>query len=99
MQLAAMKTREKPAASGITVRLPSPVRQRVAKEHRSLAAYIERLVERDLRERDEAERPVRIHVAAGLPNPPAGDVTREANETAERHARRTAALNTLFGAR
>lgn len=103
MQIAGMKTQEKPTAPGITVRLPSPIRERVLKlaraEHRSAAAYIEHLVERDLRERDEAERLVRVHLAAGLPDVPVGEVTRETGETKERHARRAAALNTLFGSR
>ncbi|HET7879983.1 MAG TPA: Arc family DNA-binding protein [Acetobacteraceae bacterium] len=94
---------EKSATPGITVRLPSPVRERVLKlarsEHRSAAAYIEHLVERDLRERDEADRLVRVHTAAGLPYTPSGEVTREVGETRQRHACRTAALDTLFGVR
>jgi hypothetical protein len=69
MQIGGMRIREKSTVPGITVRLPSPIRERVLKlawfEHRSAAAYIEHLVERDLRERDEAERLVRVHVATG----------------------------------
>jgi hypothetical protein len=75
------------------------VLQLARSEHRSAAAYIEHLVERDLRERDEAERIIRVHVAAGLPDVPAGEVARETGETKERHARRATALSTLFGAR
>jgi len=98
-----MKPHEKPAASGVTVRLAARTRDRVRKlarsEYRSVAAYIEHLVERDLRERDEAERLVRVHVAAGLPVVPAGDVARETGETKGRHARRAAVLNALLGTR
>ena len=98
-----MRTEAKSTTAGITVRLPPDVRARVSElarsEHRSAAAYIEHLVERDLRERDEAERLVRVHVAAGLPDVPAGEVAPEPRETKQRHARRTAALNALFGSR
>lgn len=98
-----MKTQEKSAAPGITVRLPSPVRERVLKlarsEHRSAAAYIEHLVDRDLRERDEAERVVRVYVAAGVPDRPTSEYVRESGETKERHVRRAAMLNKLLGAR
>jgi hypothetical protein len=103
MHIHGMKTHEKSAVSGVTVRLPPRVRDRVRKvarsEHRSVAAYIEHLVERDLRERDEAERLVRVHIAAGLPDVPAGKVAREAGERKGRHARRAAVLNTLLGTR
>jgi hypothetical protein len=103
MQIPSMKPQEKSTTPGITVRLPPPIRERMLKlarsEHRSAAAYIEHLVERDLRERDEAERIVRVHIAVDLPDVPMGEVTRETGETNERHARRAAALNTLFGTR
>jgi hypothetical protein len=103
MHIAGMKTQEKPKAPGITVRLPPPVRERVLKlaraEHRSAAAYIEYLVDRDLRERDEAERIVRVHIAPGLPDAPVGEVAREAGETKARHARRAAVLKALIGGR
>jgi DeoR/GlpR family transcriptional regulator of sugar metabolism len=56
-------------------------------------------VERDLRERDEAERLVRVHTAAGLPDVPVDEVIREAGETTARHKRRAAVLNALFGTR
>lgn len=92
---------ERPTASGITVRLPPSVRERVIalarSEHRSAAAYIEHLVERDLQERDEAERVVRVHVAAGLPPAPVGQVAREDGESTKRHQRRAGILNALFG--
>ena len=98
-----MKIRERSVGPAVTVRLPRPVGERVRKlaksEHRSMAAYIEHLVERDLRERDEAERVVRVHVAANLPDVPSGKIPREGGETKGRHARRSAALNKLFGAR
>ncbi len=97
-----MKSQPRSAGPAISVRLPPPVRDRVIRlaqaEHRSAAAYIEQLVERDLRERDEAERIIRVHVADGLPDSPAGDVTQEKGESAARHASRSATLNRLFGA-
>ena len=103
MQISTMKIQERAAGPAVTVRLPRPVRERVRKlarsEHRSMAAYIEHLVERDLRERDEAERVVRVHIAASLPDIPAGKVAREGGETRGRHARRSAVLDKLFGAR
>lgn len=67
-------------------------------EHRSAAAYIKELVERDLRQREEADRVVRIYVAPGVP-PATGEVVREEDETAEQHAHRTEVLNALFGVR
>jgi len=91
---------EKSPASGITVRLPAPLRDRVMvvarSQHRSAAAYIERLIERDLHERDEADRVVQVHVAAGLQDKPAGQVAPEAAETPQRHARRARVLDALF---
>lgn len=102
MQSSRMTTQQKSSASGITLRLPVALRQRVDKvartEHRSAAAYLESLVERDLRERDEAERVVRIHVTIGLPDSPTGHVTRGADEDDEQYARRATVLDTLFGA-
>lgn len=93
---------KKAAVSGITVRFATGVRKRVDQvarlEHRSAAAYIEALVERDLREREEAERVVRIHTAPDVP-PPTGEVIREEGETPEQHAYRTQVLNALFGVR
>jgi hypothetical protein len=96
-----MKTQTRTSAPGITVRLPAPIREHVIRlarsEHRSAAAYIEQLVERDLREREEAERLVRVHVATGLPDVPDGQVTIEDGETTKRHGRRSVVLDTLFG--
>jgi predicted transcriptional regulator len=98
-----MKTPAKSTTPGITVRFPAPIRDRVIRlaqvEHRSAAAYIEQLVERDLRAREEADRVVHIHVAAGLTEVPSGQVTREEGETTERFGRREAVLNALFGGR
>jgi predicted DNA-binding protein len=95
-----MKTQLKSTAAGITVRFPAATRERVTRlaqsEHRSAAAYIEQLVERDLRLRDEAERIVRIYVAADVPEP-TGEVLRGEGETTEDHANRTEILNELFG--
>jgi hypothetical protein len=102
MHLTAMATPPKSAAAGITVRLRPQVRERVVElartEYRSAAAYIGHLVERDLRDRDNAERLVRIHVSASLPDVSMGAVAPEPRETKQRNARRTAVLDTLFGA-
>jgi hypothetical protein len=96
-----MQSQKKSAAPGITVRFPSPIRERVARlaevEHRSAAAYIEQLVERDLRQRDEAERIVHVYVAADAPEW-TGTVVRGEQETVEDHAERTTILRQLFGA-
>ena len=98
-----MKAQAKVSASGITIRFPPALRDHVmtvAKhEHRSTAAYIEQLVERDLREREEAERLVTVYVAPELPSRPTGPVAQEDDETAERFAHREATLDTLFGTR
>ncbi len=85
---------------GITVRFPPSVRDRVSKvaefEHRSAAAYIQHLVEQDLRRRDEDERIVRVYVSADAPEW-SGTVIRGESETAAQHAERTAILNQLLG--
>jgi predicted DNA-binding protein len=97
-----MKTQSKPTTSGITVRFPAPMRERLVKvarnEHRSAAAYIERLVEQDLLQREEAERVVHIHVGPNVPAP-IGQIIREEGESPEAHAERAATLNALFGVR
>ena len=89
--------------AGVTVRLDSEAHDRLrriaAAEHRSVAAYLELLVARDLAAREDAERVVRVHVAPDLPTAPPGPIRREANETEARHARRGATLDTLFGTR
>lgn len=101
MHTLSMQSQKKSAAPGITVRFPAPIRERVARlaevEHRSAAAYIEQLVERDLQRRDEEERIVHIYVAADAPEWN-GTVTRGEDETVEEHAERTSILNQLFGA-
>jgi hypothetical protein len=85
---------------GITVRFPESVRERVKRvaefEHRSTAAYIEQLVEQDLRRREEDERIVRVYVSADAPEW-GGTVLRGEGETEKQHAERTAILNQLFG--
>ena len=85
--------------SGITVRFPDAVRDslmKVAKvEHRSAAAYIEHLVEADLRRRREEERAIRIYVAEDAPEW-TGTVTPGGHETAADHTERTEVLKALF---
>ena len=102
MQVACMKTRAEAAGPGITVRLTQPIRKRLMRlardEHRSAAAYIKELVERDLRQREEAERVVRVYVAPDTP-PATGEVLREEGETPEQHTYRAEVLNALFGLR
>ena len=89
--------------SGITVRLDRRLREQVqriaAAEHRSVAGYVQMLIERDVNAREEAERIVHVFVAPELRDAPMGMVGREAGETDEEYARRAAALDTLFGAR
>ena len=89
--------------SGITVRLDQTLRDRVqriaAAEHRSVAGYVQMLIERDVAAREEAERVVHVFVAPELRDAPMGIVGREDGETDEEYARRAAALDTLFGAR
>jgi hypothetical protein len=86
---------------GLTVRLAAPIQERVRRiaeiEHRSVSAYLEHLIERDLAARDEAERVVRVFVDPDLGGVAQGDVAREDGENEERHARRAAALDRLFG--
>jgi hypothetical protein len=88
--------------SGVTVRLDPETHDRVrdiaASEHRSVAGYLERLVEQDLAARDEQERVVRIHVAPELAGTPLGTIDREPGESDAAHARRSANLKRLFGA-
>ena len=52
--------------TGVTVRLNPEVRDRIqriaAHEHRSIAGYIQMLIERDLHARDEAERVITENV-------------------------------------
>ena len=103
MHIASMGTQQKSSPPGITVRFAPETRQRVdsvaTAEFRSAAAYIEVLVERDLKERDEAERVVRVHVATGLSDVPSGRVTRGVEEDDEGYVLRSSVLDALFGAR
>ena len=88
------------APRGVTVRFRDDVRRSVAAiaqaEHRSTAAYIESLVERDLAERAERERVVTVYAAWDAPDW-SGDVDRGADESAAEHADREAVLRQLFG--
>jgi hypothetical protein len=89
------------ARTGVTVRLASEAHDRLRRiaeaEHRSVAGYLELLVERELTGRDDAERVVHVHVAPELAGLPPGAIHREAGESQTRHARRRVALNKLFG--
>jgi hypothetical protein len=88
---------------GVTVRLSRGVHARVGRisraEHRSVAAYIEALVERDLAARDEAERLVRVFSSPDLAGVPYAPVSRSEGESDERYAERSDALDRLFGHR
>jgi hypothetical protein len=90
-----------PTRTGITVRLDPETRDRVqriaAHEHRSVAGYVQLLIERDLRARDEAERVIHVFTAPELEGVPFGPVEREEGETDERYEARTEALRILFG--
>lgn len=87
--------------TGITVRLPSDVRDRIqhiaAAEHRSIAGYLQLLIERDLRARDEAERIVHVFTAPELQGEAPGTLVREEHETDDRYASRAETLRTLLG--
>src|ERR1700733_10134041 len=89
--------------TGITVRLDPDVRDRVqriaAHEHRSVAAYVQMLIERDLHARDEAERVIHVFVAPELEGVPPGILVREDGETDERYAERAETLRILTGER
>jgi hypothetical protein len=86
---------------GITVRLDPDVRDRIqriaAHEHRSIAGYVQMLIERDLRARDEAERIIYVFTAPELEGVPFAPVEREQGETDERYEARAEALRILFG--
>jgi hypothetical protein len=94
---------EAPPRAGITVRLDPATRDRVQRiaafEHRSISGYVQMLIERDLKARDEAERVIRVFVAPELANEPFGTVGREEGESDEDYAARAAALDQLFNAR
>ena len=86
---------------GITVRLDPDVRDRIqriaAHEHRSIAGYVQMLIERDLRARDEAERTVYVFTAPELEGVPPGILVREDGESDERYAQRAETLRILLG--
>jgi hypothetical protein len=86
---------------GVTLRLQAEAHERIRRiaeaEHRSISAYLEMLVERDLAARAEAERVVRVHVATELAGTDLPGITREAGETDAEYAARSATLRTLFG--
>jgi predicted transcriptional regulator len=89
------------ARTGVTVRLDPEAHarlQQIAKaEHRSVAAVLERLVEREIKARDEAERVIRIHVAPELQGEPFGDLVRDPCESDRSYARRKKTMAILFG--
>jgi hypothetical protein len=86
---------------GITVRLDSDVRDRIqriaAHEHRSIAGYVQMLIERDLHARDEAERVIYVFTAPELKGVPPGTLVREDGESDERYAQRAETLRILLG--
>jgi hypothetical protein len=87
--------------SGITVRLDRATRDRVqqiaASEHRTVAGYLQMLIERDLHARNEAERIIHVFTAPELEGEPPGTLEREPGETDERYARRAETLRLLLG--
>ena len=89
------------ARTGITVRVDPETRDRIqaiaAHEHRSVAGYVQRLIEQDLRARDEAERIIYVFTAPELEGEPFGPIDREEGETDERYKARAEALRILFG--
>jgi hypothetical protein len=90
-----------PGRAGITVRLDKETRDRVqriaADEHRSIAGYVQMLIERDLRAREQAERIVHVFTASELEGKPPGKLLRETGETDRRYTKRAETLRTLLG--
>jgi predicted transcriptional regulator len=86
---------------GVTVRLERDAHERlkqIAKaEHRSVAAVVERLVEREIQAREEAERVIRLHVAPELTGQSFGDPDRRLGESDRSYARRKKSIDLLFG--
>jgi predicted transcriptional regulator len=86
---------------GVTVRLDAEAHarlQQIAKaEHRSVAAVLERLVEREIHARDEAERVIRVHVAPDVQGQPFGEPDRRPGESDKSYARRKKTIDALFG--
>ena len=100
MHSGCMGMQQRVAVGGVTVRFSEDVRRQVAMiaqaEHRSTAAYIESLVERDLAQRAEQDRVVHVYAAWDAPEW-SGTVEQGEHETAEEHAERTDMLRQLFG--
>lgn len=98
-----MPRTKRTSRTGVTVRLAPALHarlQRIARaEHRSVSAVLERLVERELRARDEAERVIRVYVAPELAGQPQGDILRRDGESDDAYAERSAILQALFGER
>lgn len=90
-----------PTRTGITVRLDPEVRDRIqriaAHEHRSIAGYVQMLIERDLHARDEAERVIYVFTTPELRGEPPGTLVREPGESDERYAERAETLRILLG--
>lgn len=89
--------------ASVTIRFNPDTHERLrriaAAEHRTVAAYLETLVARDLAAREEADRVVRVHVAPELADAPLRPIRREPDESDAEFARRGAVLGALFGAR
>lgn len=96
-----MPTSRPSARPGVTVRLDPEAHarlQQIAKaEHPSVAAVLERLVEREIRARDEAERVIRMHVAPELRGQPFSEPDRRRGESDRSYTRRRKTIETLFG--
>jgi predicted transcriptional regulator len=103
MHIHGMPNPSSAARPGVTVRLDPEAHARLQQiaraEHRSVAAVLERLVEREIKARDEAERVIRVHVAPELEGLPQGEILRHEGESDAAHARRSATLKALFGER
>lgn len=101
MRLSGVPSATSAARTGVTVRLDPEAHEHlhgIAKfEHRSVAACLEMLVEREIARRDEADRVIRVHVAPELKGQAQGEIIREAGESAASDARRSATIKTLFG--
>ena len=101
MQIYGMPNATPAARPGVTVRLEPEAHarlQQIAKaEHRSVAAVLELLVEREIQARDDAERVIRVHVAPELEGKPFGDPDRRLGETDKSYASRKKTIDTLFG--
>lgn len=89
------------ARAGVTLRLDPDTHDRLrriaAAEHRSVSAYLEMLVARDLAAREEAERVIRVYVAPEIADEPFGEINRENGESDERYLERSTVLKMLYG--